>query len=106
MGAELTRVFHVPLASYPRDVQSTLLNQYRFLKAMELGFGVFSVVLHREIFAVPRFHVLFLVVLFAGAAACLLSRAVDGRPHAAFISFTVLELATGLLVLLASTGLS
>ena len=99
---ELARVFHVPLATYPAGVRATLLNQYRFLKAMELGYGAWSAALHREIFADARFHLLFLFVLFAAVAARLLSMAIDGRPHGAFIAFTVLELVTGALVLRAA----
>jgi hypothetical protein len=96
---ELTRVFHVPLATYPDGVRATLLNQYRFLKALELGFGAYAALFHREIFAVPSFHSLFLFVLFAAVAARALSMLVDGRPSAVFVAFTVLELITGVLVL-------
>lgn len=101
---ELTRVLRLPVASYAPDVRATLLNQYRFLKAVELGFGAFAVVFQREIFAEPRVHALFLFMLFAGAAARALSIAVDGRPHVAFIAFTVLELLTGALVFATGTA--
>lgn len=100
---ELTRVLRLPLATLAPEVRATLANQYRFLKAIELGFGAFCVVFRREIFAEPRVHALFLFVLFAGVAARALSIAVDGRPHVAYVAFTVLELATGVLVLLAGT---
>ena len=101
---ELTRLLRLPVASYAPDVRATLLNQYRFLKAVELGFGAFAVVFHREIFAEPRVHALFLFMLFAGAAARALSIAVDGRPHVAYVAFTALEIVTGLLVLAVGTS--
>jgi hypothetical protein len=99
---ELTTVFRVPLPSSPDIVRATFLNQYRFLKALELGFGAYSALFHHEIFAAASFHSLFLFVLFAAASARVLSMLIDGLPHVAFIAITVLELITGALVLAAS----
>ncbi len=57
---ELTRVFHLDLGTLSSLAESTLLNQYRFLKSMEIGFGLYCVVFREEIFTLRRFNRLFL----------------------------------------------
>jgi hypothetical protein len=95
---ELRTVFDVPLAGYPDPVQATLLSQYRFLKAIELAFGIFCLAFRHEIFNLTGAHRVFLAGLFAGVAARLGSWLIDGAPKPVFLLFAVLELATGLLV--------
>lgn len=95
---ELGHVFHIDLAGMRGEAQANLLNQYRFLKAVEFGFGLFCVLFRREIFRVPLFNRLFLSIVFLGAAARALSIAVDGWPHWAFTGITVLEFLTGIVV--------
>jgi hypothetical protein len=95
---ELRTVFDVPLAGFSDSVQATLLNQYRFLKAIELAFGIFCLTFRREIFDRTTAHRVFLAGLFAGVAARLGSWLIDGTPKPVFLLFAVLELATGLLV--------
>jgi len=98
---ELPTLFDVPLDAM-RDVErATLLNQYRFLKALEFAFGLFCVAYRHEIFTPGRGHRIFLGGLAAGVAARLGSCFVDGAPKMVFVVFMVLELATGLLVWLA-----
>ena len=95
---ELRTVFDVPLDGFTELVQATLLNQYRFLKAIELAFGIFCLVYRREIFDRTTMHRVFLAGLFAGVAARLGSWLIDGTPKPVFLMFAVLELVTGLLV--------
>jgi hypothetical protein len=102
---ELTRVFGIPLGSLESRTRATMLNQYRFLKALELGFGAYAVVFRREIFTVAEYHRLFLFVLFAAALSRVLSMVIDGLPTAAFIVLTVLEFVTGTLILYAGPPL-
>ena len=95
---ELRTVFDVPLAGLSDSVQATLLNQYRFLKAIELAFGIFCLTFRREIFNRTTAHRVFLAGLFAGVAARLGSWLIDGTPKPVFLLFAALELVTGLLV--------
>ncbi|MDQ6681146.1 MAG: DUF4345 domain-containing protein [Pseudomonadota bacterium] len=95
---ELDRVFAVPLATLTALDQATLLNQYRFLKALELTFGIYCISFRREIFRPGLEHRVFLIGPFAGVIARLGSWLVDGSPRTVFLLFLVLELITGVLV--------
>jgi hypothetical protein len=95
---ELRHIFRIDLAGMGGEAQANLLNQYRFLKAVEFGFGLFCVVFRREIFRVPLFNRLFLSIVCLGAAARALSVAVDGWPHWGFTGVTVLEFLTFVVV--------
>src|SRR4051794_18499628 len=89
---ELGNFFKIPLGGLEKAAHATFLSQYRFLKAMELGFGIFSVIFRQQIFTQPAYHQFFLIVLFAGAGARSLSILIDGRPSNFFIAVTVYEL--------------
>jgi hypothetical protein len=95
---ELGHIFRIDLAGMQGEAQANLLNQYRFLKAVEFGFGIFCVLFRREIFRVPLFNRLFLSIVYLGASARALAIAVDGSPHWAFTGITVLEFMTGIVV--------
>lgn len=97
-GWELPSVFAVNLDAMGELQRATLLNQYRFLKALELAFGVFCLAYRREIFSRPRELCVFLGGLFAGVAARLGSWIADGTPRQVFLVFLALELVTGVLV--------
>lgn len=92
---ELATIFNVDLALLGQKGTATLLNQYRFLKAVEFGFGLFCFVFTREIFTVRIFNRLFLGIVFLGSIARALSMLVEGMPHWALTGITVLEFATG-----------
>jgi Domain of unknown function (DUF4345) len=95
---ELVNVFAVPLATLNDTVQATLLNQYRFLKALELAFGIFCVSFRHDVFRSGVAHRVFLAGVFAGVAARLGSWIADGDPRPLFLLFAALELVTGVLV--------
>lgn len=95
---ELQTVFLIPIDTYDAMTRATLLNQYRFLKAVELSCGVYLFLFRHAIFKAPTHHRLFLLIVFGGVAARGLSFAVDGRPAWPFVAFTGAELATGLIV--------
>jgi len=95
---ELGHFFAVPLERLAPTARATLLNQYRFLKALELGFGGYGLIFYRQIFELPIPHRFFVLVLSAGVGARLLSLRVDGRASNYFIAVTVLEIVTGILV--------
>lgn len=77
---------------------STLLSQYRFLKAVEGGFGLFCLWQRREILDGGPASVIFLAGCGFGVFARTWSWAVDGRPASMFIVFLVLEAITFALV--------
>jgi hypothetical protein len=74
------------------------LNQYRFMKSMEFGFGLFALLFRREIYTQRKINRYFLGILFLGAANRALSIVVDGRPHPAYVFFVGLETVVGLLI--------
>ncbi|WP_168788288.1 DUF4345 domain-containing protein [Paraburkholderia aromaticivorans] len=95
---ELPHIFEVRLDSIDELHRATILSQYRFLKGIELGFGVFCWAFRNEIFLPRTASRVFLGGLCAGVAARVLSCIVDGIPTKAFIAFCVLEAVTGFLV--------
>ena len=99
---ELSRIFGVQLDDMDQVLRATILTQYRFLASVEFGFGLFSVVCRWEIFCVHKYNRIFLIALFGGVVARTLALALDGVPHWIFPMFLVLELTTGVLVLIAS----
>jgi len=72
---------------------SSLVSQYRFLRAMEFGFGMFSIIYRHQIFTVPAFNRLFLATMTLGVAARIVSLILDGRPLPIFFFFLGTELA-------------
>lgn len=71
---------------------ATLRNQFRFLKAIELGFGLFGLFYRREIMAGGLAASVFLIGVALGAFARALSWWLDGTPAMAFQIFLWLEL--------------
>jgi len=88
---ELSTVFGIDLSAWPHDIQATMLGQYRFLKSVELGAGIFCIAYRKSIMGGDRAAAVFLAILFIGVSARTLAWIVDGRPAAAFIAFLVLE---------------
>ncbi len=58
-----------------------LLSQYRFLRALEFGFGLFSILFVTKIFSEKAFNVLFLVIMASGVLARMMSWILDGTPN-------------------------
>ena len=57
-----------------------LLSQYRFLRALELGFGLFALLFTKEIFFDKKFNRLFLCIMGLGILARVASWVMDGNP--------------------------
>lgn len=66
--------------AFPDDAEADLISTYRFLRALELSFGVVALAYWRRIFAERAPNVIFLSAMAAGVAARLLGLAVDGWP--------------------------
>ncbi|WP_372639124.1 DUF4345 family protein [Fodinibius sp.] len=73
------------------ETRANVLTQYRFLRAMELGFGLFAIVFRNEIFTVKKFNALFLVIMLAGVLARIVSLFADGSPSWIFYFFMIYE---------------
>jgi Domain of unknown function (DUF4345) len=86
----------------PDRTAANLLSQYRFLRAMELGFGVFAFTHWRRIYTLRSYNRLFLSVMTAGVAARLLSLALDGRTSWWMYLFLGWELVGVVLIFLAT----
>ena len=87
---ELAAIFSFDVDSLGEGT-ATFLNQYRFLKAVELGAGVFCLMQLRPILdgGVPAR--VFLVLVGGGIVARSLAWAADGRPSWPFLAFLGLE---------------
>ncbi|SHE43745.1 protein of unknown function [Fodinibius roseus] len=73
------------------ETRANVLSQYRFLRAMELGFGLFAIVFRTEIFTVKKFNTLFLTIMLAGVLARTVSLFADGSPSWIFYFFMIYE---------------
>lgn len=91
-------LFHLPVDSLDHYARVNLVDQYRFLRAIEFGFGLFCLFLVREIFSVPRYNLLFLATMTAGTCARIVSLVRDGTPSDAMCFFLGFELA-GILII-------
>jgi hypothetical protein len=81
-----------PQEELPRVTAANVLSQHRFLRAIELGFGLFALRFHKEIKSVRAYNGLFLSVMMLGVGARALGRAADGRPRASAYAFAGSEL--------------
>ncbi len=86
---------------YPVELDGpveTVRNQQRFLKALELSWGVALFVLRRDVFVRRDITALVLFLFWITPVARLLSMAVDGWPHPHFVALVCVELtAAGIL---------
>lgn len=71
-----------PADELPPRTAATVLSQHRFLRAIEMGFGLFSIYERRRIHRDSSTNRLFLALMGSGIAARIVGRAVDGRPRA------------------------
>lgn len=95
---ELLNIFKLEESWLETPQAATFLNQYRFLKGAEAGFGLFCLFFRREILDGGISSVLFLSGCLLGIFARSWSWFYDGRPDNMFILFLVLEIMTFLLV--------
>ncbi|HEV2351330.1 MAG TPA: DUF4345 family protein [Terriglobia bacterium] len=85
-------LFHLDVQALAPITAASLVSQYRFLRAVEFGFGAFSVVYRREIFTRYGFNRLFLTTMGFGVAARVASLILDGPPLPVFNFFLIYEL--------------
>jgi Domain of unknown function (DUF4345) len=95
---DMSKLLGVDLGLLPRESARNLLSQYRFLRAIELAFGVFAVQFRGQIFNTKAYCALFLFGMSAGISGRLLGLAIDGRPSPIMIFFALYEI-LGLIVI-------
>lgn len=69
-----------PVAGLDPDGMKDVLSQYRFLRAIEAGFGLFALRYRTEIFTTPSFNRLFLWWMGFGIVGRLVGVAFEGIP--------------------------
>jgi hypothetical protein len=72
--------------------RTNMLSQFRFLRAIELGFGIFSIVFVKDIFHQRKFNYLFLTIMTLGVLGRVVSILVDGKPSTVMLLFMGYEL--------------
>ncbi|NJN27579.1 MAG: DUF4345 domain-containing protein [Cyclobacteriaceae bacterium] len=85
-------LFHFDPHVLSDHARINLLSQYRFLRALELGFGLFALLFYQKIFEVRTFNILFLTVMGSGIVARLVSWWADGQPNYLTLFFLSYEL--------------
>ena len=91
-------LFGMNIMDLNENVRVDLLSQYRFLRALELGFGIFSLTFVQRIFHEKTFNTLFLTIMFSGILARIISLIADGIPGILHLFFMIYE-STGLVII-------
>lgn len=91
-------LFHFSPDTLDAFARINLLDQYRFLRAMEFGFGLYCFLFTREIFRHRKFNILFLLTMTSGTLARIVSLLWEGKPSLPMCFFLGFE-ATGILVI-------
>ena len=93
-------LFHMDVRALPEFERINMLSQYRFLRALELGFGIICVSFMKEIFSQRAFNRLFLFSMGAGILARITSIVFDGMPSRWMWAFLVYEAIAWMLIFL------
>lgn len=91
-------LFNMDTATLEESVRKNLLSQYRFLRAIEFGFGLFALRFTREIFNERKFNGIFLLIMMSGILARFMGILMDGAPGTMMQFFMYYEL-VGLIVI-------
>lgn len=94
LGADFDHqlLFNLDTSTLEDDTRANLLSQYRFLRAMEFGYGLFAIIFTKEIFSLKKYNRLYLAIMLAGVLARIVSIIDDGSPSALFYFFLIFEL--------------
>lgn len=93
LGADFDQqyLFELNTETLAETTRIDLLSQYRFLRAMEFGYGLFAVVFRKEIFSIRKFNLVYLAIMLSGVLARVVSLVDDGSPSALFYFFLIFE---------------
>lgn len=95
-------LLRLDLADLSGEAEANTLSQYRFLRAMELGFGLFALRYRHQVHTVADYNRLFLSVMAVGVVARVVGVVADGVPSAPMWVFLAWEL-VGVAVIFAYT---
>lgn len=90
---EFAPFFGLDPSTWPDTERASMLNQYRFLRAIEVGFGLFCFRFREEIFSHSAFHQIFVGTLWLIPIARTLSVLIDGTPRPVFLGLMATEYA-------------
>lgn len=85
-------LFGIDTDTLAANERINMLSQYRFLRALEFGFGLFSIFFTRHIFTEKAFNNMFLIVMGAGILARVVGWMVEGMPNTLTQFFMFYEL--------------
>jgi hypothetical protein len=88
---DFTYLFKLDINGLPEISKVNMLSQYRFLRALELGFGLFAIFFFKEIFLIRKYNQLFLAIMGLGILSRTVSWMIDGMPSAIFLFFLFYE---------------
>lgn len=91
-------LFSYDVHTLQEQLRINLLSQYRFLRALELGFGLFAIIYMKNIFTETAFNVLFIFIMGSGIMARMVSWLVDGTPNLLTKFFMFYELVGWVLI--------
>lgn len=95
---EFKMLMELDLHSLDRDARVNMLSQYRFLRGIEMGFGVWALTFKNEIFHYQKWNYLFLFAMGLGIFGRVSSWFLDGIPNWPSMFFLFYE-ATGWLTI-------
>jgi hypothetical protein len=85
-------LFDIETYTLPDFQRINVVSQYRFLRAIELGFGIFGLLFVKSIFSVKIFNQLFIFIMGAGILSRIVSIVMDGIPSWLMLFFLGFEL--------------
>ncbi len=85
-------LFNFDTGTLPDFQRINMLSQYRFLRAIELGFGIFAILFVKNIFSEKKFNRLFIFIMSAGVLSRIMSIVMDGIPSGMMLFFLGFEL--------------
>ncbi len=88
---DMPLLLNVQIDHLPPGTAANLLSQYRFLRAIELGFGLFAFVFRDQIYHVQISNRIFLSVMAFGVLARMVAIVLDGSPSLAMYLFAIFE---------------
>ena len=91
-------LFHFDINTLPDYSRINMISQYRFLRALELGFGLFAILFVKNIFTEKKFNTLFIFIMSSGVLARICSIIFDGSPGQLMYFFLAFEF-VGVLVI-------
>lgn len=88
---DFQQLFDLNLNDLSNYSKINLLSQYRFLRAIEMGFGIFCFYFTIQIFTKKVFNTLFLIIMGSGILARIVSLIADGQPSTLSLFFMIYE---------------